>query len=565
MPWWFLAFAYDNYTPAPFGERIVVRSWATLDYTPGSASAGDRGQADLIHGEAGDDLILGEVGDDVLFGDGQDDTIIGGTGNDRIYGGAGDDGIIGDDGFFRTSRNGLAEPLWGATANIATTVALCDLCTVASLFPKGMLFREARLFAYPAVETAPGYADIAWGGLGNDWMHGNEGDDALSGAEALAFYYSAIPQDQILAAWGVDPTDPLGYDAGTRSFASFNVNDPRSKVYDCTDGTKGVGLDGTCPSGQKVEFLLAFTPFTETASGATVFDAKGQPVKRDDGCDVVFGDLGNDWLVGGTNTNWLFGGLGDDLLQTSQNLEVDAGRNQHPEPAAWADPVFAYGGAGRDVLIAATGRARLFDWTGDNDLFVVPFGWGGAPVVNRFYTPAIAAFVLALGKAGGADQSFTAPFDETGVTRPGGPLFGAQLGSSAIPPISIIAGQRMDFLGFVDLGGTCAAGACTAPSRAVPCICRPAPKPCLCKPKPCLCKPASCICKPKPCVFKPVTHYRVLVKPCPPPQAKPCPPVKKKSMKPCPPPKHKVAPRPKPKLPPCYALVPRNLRPLNPG
>ena len=396
-------------------------------------------------------------------------------------------------------------------------------------------------------------------------MHGNEGDDALSGAEALCHLLLGDPAGPA-SSWPGVSTRPTR-SATTRArgaFASFNVNDPRSKVYDCTDGTKGVGLDGTCPSGQKVEFLLAFTPFKETASGATVFDANGQPVKRDDGCDVLFGDLGNDWLVGGTNTNWLFGGLGDDLLQTSQNLEVDGGRNQHPEPAAWADPVFAYGGAGRDVLIAATGRARLFDWTGDNDLFVVPFGWGGAPVVNRFYTPAIASFILALARAGGADQSFTTPYDETGLTRPGGLLFAEQQGSTAIPPISIIAGQRMDFLGFVDLGGTCAAGACTAPSKAVPCLCKPAPKPCLCKPKPCLCKPKPCICKPKPCVFKPVNHYRVLVKLCPPPKAKPCPPVKK-AMKPCPPPKHKVKPKPKPKLPPCYALVPRNLRPLNPG
>jgi hypothetical protein len=299
--------------------------------------------------------------------------------------------------------------------------------------------------------------------------------------------------------------------------------------------------------------------------GIPVLDANGQAIKSDDGCDVVFGDLGNDWLVGGTNTNWLFGGLGDDLLQTSQFLDADGYHNQHPEPPAWADPVFAYGGAGRDVLIAATGRARLFDWTGDNDLFVVPFGWGGAPVVNRFYTPAIAAFILGLAHAAGADLWNATPSDETGLTRPGGLLFAEQQGSTAIPPISIIAGQRMDFLGFVDLGGTCAAGACTAPSKAVPCICKPAPKPCLCKPKPCLCKPKPCICKPKPCVFKPVTHYRVLVKLCPPPKAKPCPPVKKKSMKPCPPPKHKVKPKPKPKLPPCYALVPRNLRPLNPG
>ena len=112
--------------------------------------AADRGQADLVHGEAGDDLILGEVGDDVLFGDGQDDTIIGGTGNDRLYGGTGEDSILGDDGFFKTSRNGWTEPLWGVTTAYRTGVVatLCELCTVATTFPTGALFHEARLFAY---------------------------------------------------------------------------------------------------------------------------------------------------------------------------------------------------------------------------------------------------------------------------------------------------------------------------------------------------------------------------------------------------------------------------------
>jgi len=64
-------------------------------------------------GESGDDFIYGQKGDDVLFGEGQDDDIIGGYGNDWISGGTGQDGVIGDDGRIYTSRNGIAEPLYG--------------------------------------------------------------------------------------------------------------------------------------------------------------------------------------------------------------------------------------------------------------------------------------------------------------------------------------------------------------------------------------------------------------------------------------------------------------------
>ncbi len=540
-PWnWFLAFTYDSYPGQQGAVRIVPRAWTLLDYTPGMPTAADQGQADLIHGESGDDLILGEVGDDVLFGDGQDDTVIGGTGNDRIYGGTGEDSILGDDGFFATSRNGWVERLWGVDTPYKTdvVVTLCSLCTVATLFPKGALFHEAKLFAYAAGDVAGGgFADIIWGGTGDDWIHGNAGDDAISGAEALPVYFSDIGQDQIQAAWGLDPVDPLGYDPVTRAFADLNVGDPRSKIYDCTDGTKDVGIDAACPSGQKIDFLLNFTAYAINPDGSLIPDATGAPVKSNDGCDMIFGDSGNDWLVGGTNTNWLFGGLGDDLLQTTQNLDVDGGHNQHPEPASFAEPTFAYGGAGKDVLIAGTGKARLFDWTGDNDLFVVPFGWGGAPTVNRFYTPQIAAFILALARAAGADQALAtlAPDDETGLTRPGGPLWASQQGTRAIPVISIIAGQRLDFLGFVDLAGSCNRGCGTSATRAI---------------AHCICSRPYVRAKVRPC---PLTRYVIIhriAKPCPPPVHRVTHPVR-----------HTVPP-PARRLPPCYALVPRNLRPL---
>ena len=135
----------------------------------------------------------------MLFGDGQNDTIIGGTGNDRIYGGAGDDAILGDDGYYRSSRNGLTEPLWDVTTPNATNVlqAIPGPYTQATTFQAGDMYNEARLLGYtadPTVAGAASYADIIYGGQGNDWIHGGGGDDAISGAEALPFYYSDIAQ-----------------------------------------------------------------------------------------------------------------------------------------------------------------------------------------------------------------------------------------------------------------------------------------------------------------------------------------------------------------------------------
>ena len=99
---------------ATFSDRAAE----LLDYTPGGparsvAALNDNGAADEIHGESGDDFIYGMRGNDVLFGEGQDDDLIGGYGHDWISGGTGQDGALGDDGRIFTSRNGVAEPLYG--------------------------------------------------------------------------------------------------------------------------------------------------------------------------------------------------------------------------------------------------------------------------------------------------------------------------------------------------------------------------------------------------------------------------------------------------------------------
>ncbi|MFL5860054.1 MAG: hypothetical protein ACJ780_04640, partial [Solirubrobacteraceae bacterium] len=460
----FLSFNYDiaSYDAT---EKIIVRGWTLLDYTYASPTnnlpgAADIGGPDLVQGENGNDVILGGVGSDVLLGNGQDDTMMGGNGNDRIYGGSGDDAILGDNGYYNTSRNGLTEPLWDVTVANPTNVvqAIPGPYTDATTFQAGDFFQEARLFDYiadPAVTG--GFADIIYGGLGNDWIHGGTGDDAISGAEALAFYYSTIPQSEILAQWGIDPVNPLLYNLATTKFADYNAVDPWSKIYDCTDGTKDIPVSGTCTSGQKVDFFLNFTPYVLDASGVPILDGSGSPVKSNDGCDIIYGDNGNDWIVGGTDTNWLFGGFGDDLLQSSQNLETQSELNRIPEAATWSDPTFAYGGAGRDVLIADSGRARMYDWSGEFNSFIVPFSPFGAPVVNRSFSPWIRDFIRALSVAGGADQTFTpgSPLDELALSTPQDSYWQAQKGGPRDPQPGNVPGVQIDYRGNVDLGVGC--------------------------------------------------------------------------------------------------------------
>ncbi|HEY1100358.1 MAG TPA: calcium-binding protein, partial [Myxococcota bacterium] len=106
---------YNN--PSGYGtEKIQVRAFELIDYTPGVGGVGGNFGDDRIFGEAGDDTIHGMAGSDSLFGDGQDDDLYGGTGHDWIHGGTGEDGVVGDDGLIKTSRNGLAEPLYGLAA-----------------------------------------------------------------------------------------------------------------------------------------------------------------------------------------------------------------------------------------------------------------------------------------------------------------------------------------------------------------------------------------------------------------------------------------------------------------
>jgi Ca2+-binding RTX toxin-like protein len=215
----FLTFVYDSTrdigsdpaspftTQARGPVRIIPHAYQLLDYTPGVQANTDRGAWDLIRGEDGDDFIHGEVGSDVMYGDGWDDRIIGGTGMDKIFGGTGEDSILGDDGLIKIARDGLDEPLYGLTATTQTTISLPGPWTGAVVDITGILKTTVDLTIGqnpdPLYTWMNGYADIVYGGLGDDWIHGGAADDAISGAEALPqFFNDTRPEDLVLAGSG---------------------------------------------------------------------------------------------------------------------------------------------------------------------------------------------------------------------------------------------------------------------------------------------------------------------------------------------------------------------------
>jgi len=370
----YLTFGYDNYTDECITIlTIIPRAAELLDYTPGGVdyyptaadALNDIGAADEIHGESGDDFIYGMKGDDVLFGEGQDDDIVGGYDNDWIAGGTGDDGVIGDDGRIYTSRNGTAEPLYGIgdlKGDLNQAISTPGRIQQSTINVSEQLKKTVNLtpFKLGTVNTdyahddipsdSPLYADdIIYGGWGNDFLHGGDGDDAISGAEALEMYY-LMPYN---------PGDILGFsDYRAGEFAAYNEYDPWAKVY-WDPATGEFVTDGT-----GIEFLLNFdaTEGEALPGGVTDNGVPYDPVYIE-GDDVIFGDLGNDWLVGGTGRDHLYGGFGYDLMNVDDDHETNGGANDAPDTHPSYEDI-AYGGAGRDVLIANTGGDRLIDWCG---------------------------------------------------------------------------------------------------------------------------------------------------------------------------------------------------------
>jgi hypothetical protein len=178
--------------------------------------------------------------------------------------------------------------------------------------------------------------------------------------------------------------------------------------------------------------------------------------KNTDGNDAIFGDLGNDWIVGGTGKDHLYGGWGDDLLNADDNLETAGGLNNAPDTDISYEDI-AYGGAGRDVLIANTGGDRLIDWAGEFNSYIVPFAPYGMATISRTVQPQLPEYLYALSKSDGVDMTRTVdtgndplrngePDGELGLVKQKDAAWRDQTGAPADPQAGNIAGGKRDVL-----------------------------------------------------------------------------------------------------------------------
>ena len=451
----FLEFNYDQ--SYDFGEdnaedrgnlRIIPRAVELLDYTLGgpdfdTASAdSDIGAPDEIHGESGDDFIYGMVDKDILFGDSEDDDLIGGWGADWISGGTGQDGVLGDDGRIFTSRNSEGgEPLYGvegfSSQEMGQYIYAPGKMQQSYINNEGELKKTVDLTPFNLTETGqpdnvydePQYAnDIIYGGLGGDFLHGGAGDDAMSGAEALPEYFEAP----------INPGDVLRFELNRADeFADYDEYSALAKID---------------------PFLLNFNE----NEGPLTTDG---PEIYTDGNDVMFGDLGNDWIVGGTGRDHMYGGFGSDLLDADDNKNT-ANNNEQPDgledgvPGEWFYQDIAYGGAGRDVLIANTGGDRLIDWIGEFNSYLVPFAPFGMATVSRTVQPQLMDYFYDLSESDGADPTRIEdggdparngePWGELGLVLQKDPNWHDQTGAPDDPQAGNVPGGKRDVLRSAD-------------------------------------------------------------------------------------------------------------------
>jgi RTX calcium-binding nonapeptide repeat (4 copies) len=444
----------------PINPAIVKGDIGSADEIHGES--GD----DFIYGLLGNDWLFGEGQSDDIIGGYGNDWISGGTGDDGIIG---DDGriytsrnslnLLGSVGGNATVS--IGEPLNGIAPLLSSDAdpkysngnALNEFIftpgnmQIDTINVSGALKKTVDLTPFSSDPSFNGTRDdfstvstknngaasdgktrahnddIIFGGLGSDWIHGGSGDDAISGAESLKLSYTQIEIGVELSgiaetdyyhpynpgdALRFNPVDPDGkfthpHIAGrTGEFALYDENEPMRKVLLNNDGS----LNKT---GSGKEFFLNFDQ-TEGVlrPGGTTQGNQNQSVPygpvRDDGNDAIFGDNGNDWIVGGTGRDHTYGGWGNDLLNADDDLTTAGSLNNVPE----THPTYedrAYGGAGKDVLIANTGGDRLIDWVGEYNSYLVPFSEFGMATVSRTMQPFLHHFLYAESLSDGVDAT----------------------------------------------------------------------------------------------------------------------------------------------------------------
>jgi hypothetical protein len=213
-----------------------------------------------------------------------------------------------------------------------------------------------------------------------------------------------------------NPGNALGYSPALTYQAQYDPNDPFREVTLNADGS----LNKVAAGGDQwfLNFDSTAGPLDAIWCPGTAYASQCKPT---DGNDALFGDMGNDWLVGGTGRDTSYGGWGNDYLNADDVLNTggvtNLGTDTNP---SWED--VAFGGAGRDVLLANTGGDRLIDWTGEFDSYLTEFAPFGMATVSRTIQPQLPEYLYALSASDGADPFIAQHYVGSDPARNGEPF-----------------------------------------------------------------------------------------------------------------------------------------------
>jgi Ca2+-binding RTX toxin-like protein len=269
-----------------FGKDQVVDLAAYILASETQPGTGSRG--DFLWGGAGEDTLVGDAGNDALLG---------GTGVDLIIGGAGDDTIRGD-------GNASALLNWSLVRSVVNEngVNYYSVSTTNFLTGDLLVLSDADV---------GGDADVIYGGAGEDWIFGFDGDDIINAGADNDVVFGGKGADTIQGEGGDDVLTGDGLHPDLH--ASLHGDDYISG---------GEGNDQLWGAGG--------ADYLDGGAGNDILTGDGEDApaeyEGDDvldggvGDDQLYGGGGNDTLIGGAGADQLYGGPGDDTY-----LDVEAG------------------------------------------------------------------------------------------------------------------------------------------------------------------------------------------------------------------------------------------------
>jgi len=230
-------------------ERVIgSRFDDTLFGDDGANQLNGRHGDDNLYGRRGADILVGGRGLDYLYGERGSDTLMGGAGNDALFGGPGADILDGGSGDFDFAG------YWGAASGV----------TVDLEFGVG-LAGEADGDTLSGIEGLVGsmFADVLFGGLGNDVIGGLDGADTLAGD---------VGNDVVNGGGGVDAMyggvgeDTFQYSAASDTGVGAGNRDV---IHDWDDGGDAdlidvSAIDATDAPGDQAFTFIGFLPFDGT-------------------------------------------------------------------------------------------------------------------------------------------------------------------------------------------------------------------------------------------------------------------------------------------------------------